>query len=418
MKQDMINKTMTRHSGEYPRCWQGVAKVLAYSMSMVRVWLEYACTMPKVWLDFSFKSKTLFNRCKLRVSYPLAVTFLPGKSHFASGKRPLSSLESHSPLASFCRYAAVVLLMMVGGVTGAWGKDYSGFWYSQNKKTAGHYLVPAADPQQNPPIDVYYDAYDANNSEPYSQPFLTTFKTGKDDNSIWYITPVEGESDYYHIKHCKTNKYVVYSVVLPNVDGGRRKYVHLEEEPTLTDDKTKFKIKKEDNSVYIIITPKSSSLSQNVAGGPKDSYHGEAANYFNGLVGGMNGTDDGSRWSFEDALPSISYQSNNKIKITFVDENAIIYYTTDNTDPTTSGTRSTLSETHLLSLTDVTSIKAVAYVDGIYSGITSSTYIPISSDNSYLLQSVDCTDFYMTVGDLSGTNTTVNTSSQIGRAHV
>ena len=210
------------------------------------------------------------------------------------------SRRGYGSLMTRLRLVVCMLVMLLAGAGNAWGVDYSGFWYLLSKQDTGYYLVPAADPQQNPPIDVFYDAY-GGNSGPYSKPFLTTYQTNKDDNSIWMIEAVEGETDYYYIKHLVSGKCVVYGVV-PGFTGDntRRMFVHLEDSPVL-DDYTKFKIVA--NGSNVVITPKkSSSLYLNVAGDNKPFYYGQITNglYYGGIIGGYSQANDGSKWTLEE----------------------------------------------------------------------------------------------------------------------
>ncbi len=106
------------------------------------------------------------------------------------------------------RYILSLLLLMCLGVGETWGQttDYSGTWYLQNKQNNanGYYLVPA--------LGYYQDDND--------KPFITTFQTNKDNNSIWRVEKVnlDGDSqDYYRFIHNATGKYVTFNdAVLDN----------------------------------------------------------------------------------------------------------------------------------------------------------------------------------------------------------
>jgi len=126
--------------------------------------------------------------------------------------------------------------------------------------------------------------------------------------------------------------------------------------------------------------------------------------------GTSSGDGRGSVWFFESPKPEISYSANNKITIT-PDANVTTFYTTDGSSPIDSSTKIECSGIQEETMTDVTIVKTVASAGGVYSQVSTSVWLPISSDNQYLIQNLERTDFYMTVGDLSGTNTTVNTSS-------
>ena len=102
--------------------------------------------------------------------------------------------------------------------------DYSGVYYIASDNSANshpgvvynastpeknYYLVPAANPQQSSCIDAYYSPnHNEQNGDP-EQPFLATYKTNKDLNSIWLIVE-SGESDYYFVIHALSGKYVIH----------------------------------------------------------------------------------------------------------------------------------------------------------------------------------------------------------------
>ena len=131
----------------------------------------------------------------------------------------------------------LLLLMMVVGTIGAWGQAPAGIWYLDNKtdgkgytynpndSSANYYLVPAADPQVSSKRDAYYSAdYSTTTGNP-EQPFITTYKTNKDENSIWFISP-SGDG-YYFIIHAATGRYLIYEP--PHSDAPNRKSMHLQE---------------------------------------------------------------------------------------------------------------------------------------------------------------------------------------------
>jgi hypothetical protein len=132
-----------------------------------------------------------------------------------------------------------MLLMLVLGSTSVWGQE--GIWYlgnsSRGNATAdeytynsgnsanNYYLVPAADPQRNSKLDAFYSGDNYATPGDAAKPFITTYKTDKDDNSIWFISP-SGEAGYYYIIHAATGKYLIYEP--PHSAATNRKSMHLQ----------------------------------------------------------------------------------------------------------------------------------------------------------------------------------------------
>ena len=241
--------------------------------------------------------------------------------------------------------------MLVLGSGSVWGQDYSGTYYIGNYNNKGYnvetpannyYLVPAANPQQSHQIDAYYSAnYGSADGDP-NQPFLTTYKTNKDENSVW-ILEASGESGFYYIKHQSTGRYVIYDPVFTGGDS-RRKSVHLT--TSALDDKAKFAITVS-NPGYAI-RPKSVSSGHrffNAAGGNTDNYYGDSptsgtATYYNGLVGlYSDAADKNGIWYLEIPKPVISQDPTTlKISMSCGLTGVDIRYTTNGTEPTKTST--------------------------------------------------------------------------------
>ena len=320
----------------------------------------------------------------------------------------------------------VMLLMMTVGVNGAWGQetpDYSGIWYIRNQKVtdADYYFVPT--------INCFYDGNE-------DQPHLTTFKTGKDKNSIWRIESVlVGTETYYRIIHNATGKYLMANDAVSGLDNSNkhRKRVHLETLASLdgldsSTDKSLFTIVfiKDDNIVAI----KSKNVGSNTNGdgsdhlylNPRgngasefDSYRasdGRAITNTNGIVG-FYGNDSsnkpkdqtGSQWKLETAkstcaTPVIQYadENENTIKISYPissDTGWTIYYTTNGTDPSeaTNENRTEIIATETLTdLTNVGKVRAIATKAGWES---SEEAVLITSGVGQLIQNKECEAFYM-----------------------
>lgn len=179
---------------------------------------------------------------------------------------------------------------------------YSGVWYLRSFKNTAYYVVPAANPQITLAGHVNEDAYfsydySTTPGDP-EMPFITTYQTGGDLNSIWIFVPVQGENNYYYIVHAKTGKYVKYQTYLTG-DNARRKYVHLETMATPSETE-KFEITALNTGVKI--KPKSNAMYFNVAGENQNRYNGGTSSpYYSGIIGGMNGTDNNSQFQLVDA---------------------------------------------------------------------------------------------------------------------
>ena len=243
--------------------------------------------------------------------------------------------------------------MLVLGVTTAWGQPSEGLYFIANYNNKGYnvetpannyYLVPAANPQQAHQIDAYYSAnYGSADGDP-NQPFLTTYKTNKDANSVW-ILEASGESGFYYIKHQSTGRYVIYETVFSGGDS-RRKSMHLKETNT-PGDEAKFAISI--SKPGYAIRPKSVSSGNryfNVTGGNIDFYYSNGpttgtATYYNGLVGlYSDAADKNGIWLFEIPKPTIS-QDPTTLKISMSCElttGVVIRYTTNGTEPTKTST--------------------------------------------------------------------------------
>ena len=295
---------------------------------------------------------------------------------------------------------------MMVGVNSAWGA-FNGLYYIRSNKNTAYYLCPS--------IGCYY----GNNVD---QPHLTTFQTNGDQYSIWKIVPVEGEADTYYIIHYKTGRYLKSNENIKSSDGkNNRKAVHLEVKPaTLTDD-FKFLIKNS-NSPYQIY-PKVywntdvANMSFNPTSEHKDWYAPEdGGTGVRGMIGLFDKNNDFSKWqilavasaSTPCATPIIKYDGDNiNISYPYSDETEItIYYTTDGSDPATSGTRSSYSEP--ISASGVIKVRAIATKTDL---VNSDEAVLWGSARPFLIQSKECADYYL-VPAVNGTN--VNTSSLPG----
>lgn len=326
-----------------------------------------------------------------------------------------ASRDYGSP-ATTLRLVVLMLLMMVVGVSGVKAQtstDYSGVFYFINcgsgktdpvdPKIANitnsddyFYLVPADAPQQENKRDAWFSSDYSTANGNSETPYLTTYKTKKDAadiptgvtgrprNSVWIVEFVSTESgtDYYHIIHAVTGKYVVYDP--PYSTKNNRKSVHL-----LTTgspgDNAKFAITthSNNNSNCYNFRPKSigtgSSTNKylNAANANYNYYYSSDAtadgdaNYFRGLVGLWKDAGDGSDWKPDATLldaPAISKVSaNNTITINNNLPNCTIRYTKGDgsQDAPTATTGEEYDPSNPPVITNETNVKAAVFGYGM-----------------------------------------------------
>lgn len=371
--------------------------LLSCSMSMLRVCLEAAWSMPGVWL----------------------------------------------------RYAAVLFLMMVVGVNTVWGqieRNYTGTYYianynnnsySSTDRTNNYYLCPSA---------VYYDY---NGSPANQKPFLTTHKP--DDSELgtnnkpfaeqiakWKIIYETSEDgvDYYYIKYVAPNgdeKYIVHNDVVILGKDTRIRY-HLQTDKDADEKNNLFFFtagydkdrKRYDSFIHICSKAekgRANGASLNPAKANTDSYTGQNVNgaesfkqgnttlHCGGLVGHYDEQDKTGLWFLEDVIknPVVSINEEGKAVISSTNTGTVsYYYTTDGiTTPTTGSTQ----YTGPIDITGVETIKAIAVIGDDVSNVATYT---LGNGTPYLIQSQECTAYYMVPGDPSGNNTPINTSSVAG----
>lgn len=239
--------------------------------------------------------------------------------------------------------------------------DYSGVYYIKNNTTE-YYLVPAANPQQADNKDAYFSSNTNGNNylspgDPL-MPFLTTYKTGGDLNSVWLVLP-SGTSGQYFIVHALTGKYLVYEP--PHSNALNRKSVHLvdvDEGSYNPGTNANFRFEITANGSYFNIRPVSLTSGNrylNPAGNNNDYYYGLSSPLFHqGLVGVYSAADGNSLWTFVDASaatgvadlvatlkPTLTRTVDCDNNVVFTCANhpaAKIYYTTDGSTPTDAST--------------------------------------------------------------------------------
>ena len=333
----------------------------------------------------------------------------------------------------------MVLLMMMG-VSGVWGQtDYSGTYYiafpgkvttpslgyNQSTPKTNYYLCPTED-------WIYYNATDTYTTSDNGQPFLTTYQCRNGiydvDKAMWTLIK---QGDFYQIKHTIDNKYLVYNGKITNgtttTGSANRIRVHLEStnEPG---ENALFKIEPDGNhSGYFFISSKGETNQWlNLTEGNNNSLGGTTAKKdgptdcpnVGNTIGRWNEKNNTGMCLFEKVVPKIFYNTSNKIEITHIDNTATIYYTTNGEEPPTSGTEHIYDGTPFDPADDVTTIKALAVVNGEASGVA--TFIPpvlLGSTHKRLIQSQNnawnSTDFhfYMIPGDEVNSVLKVNTTS-------
>ena len=315
-----IMSTTYRHTKQVTRmvarCTQGVPKVyprcsqaLAILMSMLRVWLEYAYSMPTVCLE----TKNLFPYGEQNIPTLETKHSLPGnKTGFL---RPFSSKRAELER----RLLMSMLLMLVLGSTSVWGKDLSGIYYiasdidsynnenthySSSGDIANHcYLVPAE--YESASELAYYTVGNAGKSKPY----LTTYRTNRDNNSIWIL---KKKDNFYQIIHALTGKYVEYAI--PNSNKPTRRVVHLiqqTESEASGNTNTLFSIT-DDNGILIVPNALSEAENRylNVCTHNYEKYYADSnKDNSGGLIGVWKETTNLSLWHLENAklnAPTIS----------------------------------------------------------------------------------------------------------------
>ncbi len=201
-----------------------------------------------------------------------------------------------------CRTLLLVLLLLCGGMSSVWGQtSLSGFWYLQNQKDTGHYLIPSGDK-------------DSSNN-----PYVKTDKK-QDLSAVWQL--IQNNNDEYYIRHYSDGRYMIAddNTILVTT-------VALKE----VDDLATYGNK----ALFVITENGSGSGKYNIM--PKGANNTDGYNFLNpkGGVGKNIGlslaNDDASKWKMiaVPAKPSFS-RTDNKVTITTTFGDA--YYKLDNRD--------------------------------------------------------------------------------------
>ncbi len=316
------------------------------------------------------------------------------------------------------RSLLLLAVMMVGGATGAWGQtDYSGTYYIRNMQAtnAYWYLVPCMG------SGCYYQNNEAT-------PFITTYQTNQDMNSLWRLEKVTVDAtDYYRIIHNATGLYVTYNgAVLDYSESNNlapRLRLHLEAFDTPTD-ATLFFIKPHSSNGQIAIRPKEGYDDVNnyywwdIASGNQTNYWHNGYTGALGLWHPLTGAEkDICKWQLIDATatcatPVITYnKSTGEISISYPisgDSDVTIHYTTDGSEPTDGSP----SYGTAFSATGVKMVRAIAVKSGYNNSSEAVLYGP---NQPYLFKTIDEANvsYYMIppTDDSQTTNLNVTTSN-------
>lgn len=284
--------------------------------------------------------------------------FSRGNTPFLLEKHSVSLGEAlRSSVYLSCKQTLLTLLLLISGVVGSWGQDYSGTYYiasvnpilspkyNEATPSTNYYLCSTENWYYYQSSSPYYtNTADANNV----MPFMTTYKCRdgvNDAKAVWSIIKKEG-TNYYYIKH--DGKFLTYNVKMENNSNEGRMRMHLETSPT-DDNSALFQISYVENPMensspcFDIITIKETKRKYvNVSGDNQDSYQGTNAKqdgpnnlYVGGIIGlwtGGSSADKNSQWWLEIPSPTFSLNGDNKVEIQAFGD-ADVYYTTDGTDP-------------------------------------------------------------------------------------
>ena len=271
--------------------------------------------MPKVWLEYA---SDLF-------LFPRGEQNIPtlGIKHSQAGNK------------TALRLVVSLLLLMVMGITGAWGQTWPD----------GLYYIKIGD------VYVWRAIAEKTSGQPYLSGLKQTSEYTDPDtgtkygtaNCTWFIKSVnDGSNTYYMFINVATNQYVVWD----HYNSGSGKAVHLEtraSEPTSSSDNCFFKIEKSSNKYYI--HPDECTTSNrgfNYKGNFYETDHlrnrdGDGR----GLIQFFDGTDNTIVNAALLPAPTITYDEDyHYFSFTYdqIPSGFDILYTTNGNDPTIGGT--------------------------------------------------------------------------------
>ncbi len=333
-------------------------------------------------------------------------------------------------------HKCIITLTLLMAATGAMGQDdLSGTYFIRSYGSVknpdkgdpnvhAYYLCPAEG-------YCFYVADNTITNTDNGKPFLTTYKCRDgvyDVSKAVWILQKESESGCYYIIQKKTGRYLMSNGSMSgNAD---RLRVHLEEvDPSTLDDKALFEITFADgymniqphstygrngsNTYLVVNNGNYNQLDAGYKTGGPSGYE----NYTGGIIGLWlkDNKDYNERFKLEDYIltPTIT-NSNNQIEIAYPsDANAVIYYTTDGSRPTT---ESAQYSGPFDPGNNVTTIKAIAVTNGETTNVATLTppffcgsHHPVliqNQNNAWASGEHQGNHFYMIPGDNNKVNTT------------
>lgn len=199
--------------------------------------------------------------------------------------------------------------------------------YSTSTVSTNYYLVPASN-EGNTSIAINRWAW--NNDA--ATPFVTTYQTNQDDNSVWVIKELDTTGDYYLI-HVLSGKYMTRNDGV-GTNANRRTF-HMEDPSPLGNDHLFNFTSHTGTPTFYSIKPKSLSTGHrflNPSKANQPTYYGSSSQEGGVYIGGLIGTyekdaskDSGSKWFLESAsvllAPTISDVSSENNRITITENN-------------------------------------------------------------------------------------------------
>ena len=312
------------------------------------------------------------------------------------GKREILSSSPSPWLSRFLR-TMLLLLMITAGASTTWGQtDLSGTYYIA---TVTHSENPAENYYLCPTEEWYYDNTTEYTSTPNDKPFLTTYKcraTEENESKAIWVIQKHPTLNYYYIKH--GSQYLTYNDAYFSNEGRVR--VHLEDNPE-DDDYALFAINyhsssksyeifskyADDNDTYIDTSTNKERKYLNINKGNKDSFQGKDDKVNDIETGGIiglwtNGAAENQgtgRFYLEEYFPRPTFSSSSKDEITIShsEENMTIYYTTDDSSPTTTHKNGSGTAPLQVDMPDnAVNLKAIAVKDNLPTCISSIRVVP------------------------------------------